>query len=101
MPLTFVVWSARPSQPLRRAFVRPHGDALAGREDRGPHVIEKYERADHAAFRRRQHATHIELAQAAYARLDRELDCAVRRDALGLDARLNAHGSLLASGLGA
>ena len=32
MPLTFVVWSARPIQPRIRAFVRPHGDSA--RQDR-------------------------------------------------------------------
>jgi hypothetical protein len=78
--------------------MRPHGNALAGREDRGPHVIEEHEWADHAPLRRWQHAAHVELAQAADARLDRELDRAACRDALGLEARLNAHGASLQTG---
>ena len=81
--------------------VRPHGDSLARREDGGAHVIEEHERPDHAPLCCRQHAAHVEFAQAADARLDGQLDRAARRDALGLEAWLNAHGSLLASGLGA
>ena len=36
MPLTFVVWSARPIQPLMRRLVRPHGDAPGSTADRSP-----------------------------------------------------------------
>ena len=36
MPFTFVVWSARPSQPLIRWFVRPHGDRPGSVADRSP-----------------------------------------------------------------
>ena len=66
--------------------MRAHGDAVARRKHGGPHVIEKHERPDHAPLRRRQHAANVELAEAAHARLDRQLD---RR---GARARLVAHG---------
>jgi hypothetical protein len=42
-------------------------------------VIEKHEWSDHAALGRRQDATHVELAEAAHAGLDRELDGRGRR----------------------
>ncbi len=60
--------------------MRPYRYPVTGREDRRPHVVEKHERADHAPLGRRQHAPDVELAQAAHARLDRELDrCAAPR----------------------
>ena len=34
MPFTFVVWSARPSHPLMRMFVRPHGEVAGKRSPR-------------------------------------------------------------------
>src|SRR5215470_3419402 len=36
MPLIFVVWSARPIQPLIRILVRPHGDSPASTAERSP-----------------------------------------------------------------
>ena len=36
MPLTFVVWSARPIHPLIRMFVRPHGETPGSSADRSP-----------------------------------------------------------------
>ena len=36
MPLTLVVWSARPIQPLMRMLVRPHGLAPGSTADRSP-----------------------------------------------------------------
>ncbi len=54
--------------------MRAHGDTVARRKHGGPHVIEEHERPDHAPFRRRQHAADVELAEAAHARLDRQLD---------------------------
>ncbi len=36
MPLTLVVWSARPIQPLMRMLVRPHGLVPGSTADRSP-----------------------------------------------------------------
>ena len=36
MPLTLVVWSARPIQPLMRMLVRPQGDAPGSTAERSP-----------------------------------------------------------------
>ena len=56
----------------------------------GSHVIEKHERPDHAALRGRQDAANVELAEAAHARLDRQLD---ERSRLELQAFFfDAHG---------
>ena len=54
--------------------MRAHGDPFAWRKNRGSHVIEEDERSDHAPLRRWQHSPHVELPEAASARLDRELD---------------------------
>jgi hypothetical protein len=42
-------------------------------------VIQEYERPHHAALGRGQYAPHVEFAEAAHARLDRELDGVRRR----------------------
>ena len=36
MPLTLVVWSARPIQPLMRMLVRPQGETPDSTADRSP-----------------------------------------------------------------
>ena len=36
MPLTLVVWSARPIQPLMRMLVRPQGDTPVSTADKSP-----------------------------------------------------------------
>jgi hypothetical protein len=73
--------------------MRAHGDSVPGREHGRPHVIEKHERPDHAALGSRQDAANVELAQAADARLDRQLDCRGRRGfGRGLGFNLGALG---------
>ena len=54
--------------------MRAHGDAVVRRKHGGPHVIEEHERPHHAPFRRGQYAANVEFAEAAHARLDRQLD---------------------------
>jgi hypothetical protein len=71
--------------------MRPHGDALAWWKHRRAHVIEKYERPDHAALGRRQDSPHVELAETAQARPDRKLDRRGRERAQRLVFNSGAH----------
>ena len=52
--------------------VRAHVDALAGRHVGRPEMIEKHERADIPARCEGQEPAHVEPAQVAYSRLDKE-----------------------------
>ena len=55
--------------------MRPHVEAVAGREHRRPEMIEEHERPDHARLRRRQRAPHREaVAEIGGARHDHRLD---------------------------
>ncbi len=59
--------------------VRTHGDTLAGREFRRPHMIEKYERTHHATGLGREYPSHCEFAEVRlprrYPEGDRPLAC--------------------------
>src|SRR3984893_4388881 len=54
----------------RNMRVRPHVDAIPGRELRRTHVIEKNERPHHLASAGRQYAAHHEAAEVSLARIN-------------------------------
>src|SRR6266702_4759912 len=60
-------------------WMRPHIQALAGREFRRAHVVEEDERADEAPRKRRKKPSHLETADVARPRVDDRGDRGCRR----------------------